>query len=258
LGRARALRLAGRAHDLVLTARRQPLLEELAAELAASHAELQVRVVAADLGAPDGAAKVWRAATADGPLDVLINNAGFGYYRPFATTEWSRDAELLQLNVGSLVELCHRFVEAARADADGPPAYILNVASIAAYQAIPHFANYAASKAYVRNFSEALHDELAGTRVRVSCLCPGGTKTPFHEAAGAGNYGKLASASMMTAEEVAAIGLDGMFAGKRVLIPGAINKVSCLGARLVPRRWASRMAAWVLGAPRADALPARK
>ena len=258
IGRELVLLLAARGYDLVITARRQALLDELAAELRASHPGITVTSIAADLGAPGGASTVWQGATAGGALDVLVNNAGFGYYRTFTTGEWSRDAELLQLNVVSLAELCHRFVSAALAAGTASPAYLLNVASIAAYQAIPNFASYAASKAYVRNFSEALHDELAGTRVRVSCVCPGGTKTPFHEAAGAGNYGKLASSSMMTAPAVAQIALDGMFAGKRVVIPGAINKLSCLGARLAPRRWASRMAVWVLGPPRDEALPPRK
>lgn len=256
IGRELALRLGARGYDLVLTARRQPLLDELAAELRAKHPELTATTVAQDLGAPGGAAAVWSAAVASGRLDVLINNAGFGYYRPFGTVELARDLELLQLNVAALVELCHHFVAAARADRDRP-AYLLNVASIAAYQAIPNFANYAASKAYVRNFSEALHDELADTAIRVSCVCPGGTETPFHKAAGAGNYGKVANASMMSAGAVADLALAGMFGGKRVVIPGLVNKVSCAGARLAPRSWASRLARWVLGPPRADELPPR-
>ncbi len=259
IGRELAARLAARGYDLVLTARRAPLLDELATELRGRHPDLTATTVAADLGSPDGAEQVWSGATRAGrAVDLLANNAGFGYYRPFASCEWSRDAELLQLNVVSLVELCHRFVTAALAGDEQRPAHLLNVASIAAYQSIASFANYAASKAYVRNFSEALHDELARTRVRVTCVCPGGTKTPFHEAAGAGNYGKLANASMMEAGEVADIALRALFSGKRVVIPGAINKLSCAGARMVPRAWASRVASWVLGRPRDQPLPARR
>jgi uncharacterized protein len=257
IGAALATQLAALGCELVLTARRLPLLEELAATLRARHPALTVHCLAADLGKPGSAAELWRAAAALGDLDILVNNAGFGTFRAFAAGEWARDAELLQLNAVSLAELCHRFIAAARASASTGPAYVLNVASIAAYQAIPNFANYAASKAYVRNLSEALHDELADTRIGVTCVCPGGTKTPFHEAAGAGNYGKLANASMMTAEAVAQIALDGMFARKRIVIPGIINKLSCTGARLAPRRWASRVASWVLGRPRTDALPPR-
>lgn len=257
IGRAIAPRLAARGCDLVLTARRQALLDEVATELRGAYPELQVETIATDLGTDGGAGGLWEKATAARPIDILVNNAGFGTFRPFTSTEWARDAELLQLNVLSLVELCHRFVSAAKAASATTPAHLLNIASIAAFQSIPHFANYGASKAYVRNFSEALHDELAGTRIRVTCVCPGGTKTPFHDAAGAGNYGKLASASMMTAEEVAEVSVAAMFAGKRTVVPGALNKISCFGVRLVPRSWASRMARWVLGEPRSNDLPPR-
>ncbi len=257
IGRAIAVRLAERGCDLVLTARRQALLDELAAELRGKHGELEIETIAGDLGAAGGAAALWEQATARRPLDILVNNAGFGTFRTFTSTAWQRDAELLQLNIVSLVELCHRFVSAAKERSSTEAAYVLNIASIAAFQAIPHFANYGASKAYVRNFSEALHDELVGTRIRVTCICPGGTKTPFHDAAGAGDYGSLANASMLSAEDVAEVSVASMFAGKRVVVPGGLNKLSCFGVRLVPRSWASRVARWVLGEPRDGELPSR-
>lgn len=257
IGLSIATQLAARGCDLVLTARRQTLLDELATTLRARHPELQVETLACDLGRAGGAADLWQRATAQRPLDILVNNAGFGYFRAFTTGDWERDAELLQLNVVSVVELCHHFVRSALAADRGTPAHVLNVASIAAYQSIPHFANYGASKAYLRNFSESLHDELAASRVRVTCVCPGGTRTPFHEAAGAGNYGRLATASMMTADDVAAIALAAMFAGKRTVVPGVMNKISCFGVRLTPRSWASRLSRWVLGEPRDEALPPR-
>ncbi len=257
IGRAIAPRLARRGCDLVLTARRQALLEEVAAEVRQAAPEASVETIATDLGTDGGAGGLWEKATAAREVDILVNNAGFGTFRPFTTTEWARDAELLQLNIVSLVELCHRFVTAAKASSSTSPARILNIASIAAYQSLPNFANYGASKAYVRNFSESLHEELMGTRIRVTCVCPGGTKTPFHDAAGAGNYGKLANASMMTAEEVADASVAAMFAGKRTVIPGGLNKISCWGVRLVPRAWASRMSRWVLGKPRDHDLPSR-
>ena len=89
----------------------------------------------------------------------------------------------------------------------GERGYLVNIASIGAYQSVPNMALYAASKAFVRNFTEALHDELRGTPVSATCVCPGGTKTAFHEVAGAGDYGWIANASMMSAERVAAIGV---------------------------------------------------
>jgi hypothetical protein len=211
-------------------------------------------IVVGDLGLPGAGAAVWSAAVAGGPIDVLVNNAGFGYFRRFDQTEWARDAELLHLNIASLVELSRRFVD-ARKGASGP-GYLLNIASIAAYQSVPHFAVYAASKAFVRNFSEALHDELKGTPTSATCVCPGGTRTPFHDAAGAGDYGWLANASMMSAEEVAAISVRAMLRRKRTVIPGVLNKLSCWGVRFVPRVIASWMSTRIMGTPK-RALPPR-
>jgi short-subunit dehydrogenase len=253
IGAAIARLLAADGVALVLTARRKDALDRVAAECAAAGAKVQV--IAADLGRAGAATALWTEAAAGGPIDVLINNAGFGYYRPFAAADWDRDAELLQLNVTSLVELARRFVS-ARAGLPGR-AYLLNVASIAAYQSVPGFAVYASSKTFVRNFSEALHDELAGTPISVSCVCPGGTKTDFHAQAGAGDYGWIANRSMMTAEAVARVAVRAMRRGKRTAIPGLVNKLSCWSVRLVPRRFASWMSRRVLGTPRPGALPSR-
>jgi short-subunit dehydrogenase len=133
----------------------------------------------------------------------------------------------------------------------------LNIASIAAYQAIPHMAVYAASKAFVRNFTEALHDELRGSSISATCVCPGGTLTDFHAAAGAGDYGWLANLSMLTAEAVARVAVRAMRRGKRNAIPGVLNKLACWSVRLVSRRIAAWMATRVLGKPKTAALPAR-
>jgi uncharacterized protein len=243
IGAAIARELHARGAALVLTARRRSALDALAAELGGAE------VVVGDLGQPGGAASVWSAA-AGKPVDILINNAGFGYFRPFADVDWQRDAELVQLNITSLVELARRFIDQRTGT------YLVNIASIGAYQSVPNMALYAASKAFVRNFSEGLHDELRGT-TSVTCVCPGGTKTEFHAVAGAGNYGWIANMSMMSAEEVAHISVRAMVAGKRTVIPGLMNKLSCFGVRFVPRRFASWMARRVLGKPRPGALPPR-
>jgi|SRR6185436_1365588 len=253
IGAAIARLLAADGVELVLTARRRDALDKIAAECAARGATVQV--ITADLGAPGAAAALWTEATAARPIDILVNNAGFGYYRPFTTADWDRDAELLQLNVTSLVELSRRFVGARAGLTDR--AYLLNIASIAAYQSVPCFAVYASSKAFVRNFTEALHDELAGTPISATCVCPGGTLTEFHAQAGAGDYGWVANRSMMSAEAVAAIALRAMRKRRRTTIPGLINKLSCWGVRLVPRRLASWLATRILGKPRAGALPSR-
>lgn len=259
-----ARRLAADGVALVLTARREAELEAVAATL---RPLVAVDVVVADLSQPGAAATLWQKARAGGAVDVLINNAGFGYFRPFAAADAdaARDQELLMLNVGAVVALCKSFVN----DRDGEHGssgdtvanrrrHILNIASIAAYQSVPRMALYASSKAMVRNFSEALHDELRHTSTRVTCVCPGGTKTAFHAAAGAGDYGKIANASMMSADAVAQLALAAMWKGKRTAIPGVVNKLSCFGVRLVPRFFASLTASWVLGQPKVGALPTRQ
>lgn len=246
IGAAIARELAARGANLVLTARRRAQLDEVAAGCSG----VTVDTIAADLGRDGGADAVWTAATSTGPIDILVNNAGFGAFRPFAATEWARDAEMIELNIHALVELSKRFVAASR------PGYVLNIASIGAYQSIPNMALYAASKAFVRNFTEGLHDELRGGPMSATCICPGGTKTAFHAAAGAGDYGWLANVSMMSAEAVARVAVEAMLAKKRTVIPGFLNKISCWGVRLVPRRFASWMSRRVLGTPRL-ALPPR-
>jgi len=245
IGAAVARELAARGADLVLTARRWQALEQVAE----SCKGVEVDVITADLGHPDAAGTLWIAATKR-PVDILINNAGFGYFRPFTDVDWKRDAELVQLNIGSLVELSRRFVDQRNGK------YLVNIASIAAYQAVPNMALYAASKAFVQSFTEALHDELRGT-TKVTCVCPGGTKTDFHAMAGAGNYGFVANLSMMTAEEVARISVRAMLRGKRTVIPGFMNKLSCFGVRFIPRQLASWMSRRLLGKPRPGELPPR-
>ena len=250
IGAAIARELAALGVDLVLTARRRDALDTVAATCAG----VRTDIVTADLGKADSAHAVWDAAIAGGPIDILINNAGFGYFRRFDAVDWARDAELVQLNIGSLVELARRFVDARKGSAGR--AYMVNIASIGAYQSVPNMALYAASKAFVRNFSEGLHDEHRGSPLSVTCVCPGGTRTAFHAAAGAGDYSWIANASMKSAEFVARAAVRAMRGGKRTLVPGVINKLSCFGVRLVPRRFASWMAARVLGKPRL-VLPAR-
>ena len=253
IGAAIARELAALGADLVVTGRRRDALDAVATECRAPG--VQVTSVVGDLGKPGGAAALWTAARAGGPIDILINNAGFGYFRAFRDVDWHRDAELIQLNIASLVELSRRFIDDRGASPDR--AHLVNIASIGAYQAVPNMALYASSKAFVRNFTEALYDELRGSPITVTCVCPGGTATNFHAAAGAGNYSWLANASMMSAETVARAAVAAMRAGKRNVIPGILNKLACWSVRLVSRRIAAWMSGRVLGKPRSAALPAR-
>jgi short-subunit dehydrogenase len=255
IGAAIARRLAARGAGLVLTARREELLTALAAELRA--AGTTVEVVVADLGVAGATDALWRAATAGGPIDILINNAGFGHLRPFGEVDLGRERELLQLNIVSLVELTHHYVTSHATRRSGRRGHVMNVSSIAAWQAVPWFATYASSKGFVRDFSEAIHYELAGKGIAVTCLCPGGTRTDFHAGAGAGNYGALANISMLSAERVAEIGVRAMLRGKKTVVTGLLNKIACFFTGLAPRGLASRASTFVMGGERHGQLPPR-
>src|SRR5262249_41638242 len=153
IGAAIARELAALGVDLVLSGRRPDALDALAADCTARG--VGVDVVACDLGRPGGAAALWAAARATGAIDILINNAGFGYFRLFRAVDWQRDAELLQLNITSLVELSRRFVDDRSTGFPQDRAYLVNIASIGAYQAVPHIAVYSSSKAVLPHFTEA-------------------------------------------------------------------------------------------------------
>jgi uncharacterized protein len=249
IGAAMARLLASWRCDLILTARRADRLAALAGELTVTR-RVACHVVPEDLSDAEGAARLHRKVREIGrPIDILINNAGFATYRSFAATGWPRHAELLQLNVLSLAELTYRFLPELQARPR--QTHILNVSSIGAWIALPNLASYGASKACVLSFSEALAAELAHTDVRVTCLCPGGTTTEFPHVAGQ-RLGLAARAGMMSAERCAAIGLRGMLRGRRVVVPGASNKLIRLAARFLPGRVMSAAALWILGPP-ADA-----
>ncbi len=220
----------------------------IAVELAALGVDLVLT------GKPDAARALWDDAIAGGTVDILVNNAGFGYFRRFDAVDWARDAELIQLNMSSLVALARCFVDAHKAST--APAHMVNIASTGAYQSVPNMTLYAASKAFVRNFSEGLHDEHRSTPLSVTCICPGGTETAFHAASGGGDYSWIANASTKSAEFVARAAVRAMLAGKRTVVPGLFNKLSCFGVRFLTRRFASRVATQVLGQPQL-ALPGR-
>jgi short-subunit dehydrogenase len=247
IGREMARVLASWGCALTITARRGERLRELADELAAAHG-VAVRCVTCDLGQPGGAAALYEDVQAAGEqIDILVNNAGAGRYQAFEQQSWDDLATMIQLNVTSLVELTHRFLPEMRKS--GRRAYVLNVASIAAYQPVPYFACYAATKSYVRDFSEALAKELERTNVSVSCLCPGGTRTEFSDLAGQ-TLGRLAESSMLEARAVAEKGLRAMLRRRRNRVTGWMNVLSCFLVRFVPRRAAAASAMLVLGPPR--------
>lgn len=239
IGRALASVFAAHGFRLVLMARDQERLTALAEELTRRHG-IQTKVLPKDLAAPKAAAETFAELDRENiPISILVNNAGFGLKGPFATGPLPAYSEMVHVNVTALVELTHLFLQPMLARGRGR---ILQVASTAAFEPGPLMAIYYASKAFVFSFSYALSDELAGTGVTVTALCPGPTRTEFQARAGTRRSGRLADKWMMGADEVAQIGFQGLMAGKRVVIPGFLNKLGFVLAKLAPTRLAAGVA----------------
>jgi short-subunit dehydrogenase len=210
----------------VLAARRKDRLEELAKEFGSA------RAVAVDLSKKDAAAKLLADVEANGEvLDVLVNNAGFGLIGRFAELDAKRERQMIDLNVGTLTDLCRAVAPAMIERKSGA---ILNVASTAAFQPGPKMAVYFATKAFVLSLSEALHEELKPHGIKVSCLCPGPTRTEFGEVAGFGGNG-LFDRVAMDAAAVVRTGLAGLDKNRAVVVPGLVNKLTANSGRFAPR-----------------------
>jgi uncharacterized protein len=241
IGRELALVLARNGHDLVLVARRQAELDTLAAELSAAHGTTSL-VVPADLSAPESIALVSQAVEAAGvEVDVLVNNAGLGGHGRFAETDTASDDQQLAVNIVALTRLTKAYLPPMVSRRRGR---ILNVASTAAFQPGPYMAIYYASKAYVLSFTEALAEELRGTGVTATALCPGAVRTDFFEVAALGRDSLLErSAGTLDADVVAQAGYDAMMSGKPMVIPGVMNRIGMESLRIAPRRLVPRIVA---------------
>ena len=226
LGVEFARQLAKRGHSLVLAARRKDRLEELAKELG------NARAVAIDLSEANAAAKLMADLEANSEsVELLVNNAGFGLIGRFAELDAKRLRQMIDLNVGALTDLCRA---AAPAMIERKSGAILNVASTAAFQPGPKMAVYFATKAFVLSLSEALHEELKPHGIKVSCLCPGPTRTEFGDVAGFGGNG-LFDRVAMNAAEVVETGLEGLDKNRAVVVPGLVNKLTASSGRFAPR-----------------------
>jgi short-subunit dehydrogenase len=232
LGIEFARQLSARGHRLVLAARRKDRLDELAAKLG------NARAVAIDLSEADSAERLMTDVAAAGEeIEILVNNAGFGLIGRFAELDSARQRQMIDLNVGTLTDLCRAVAPGMIRRKSGS---ILNVASTAAFQPGPKMAVYFATKAFVLSLSEALHEELAPYGVRVTCLCPGPTRTEFGEVAGFGGNA-LYDRVVMQAPEVVKAGLDGLDRNHAVVVPGVVNKVVAASTRFVPRPLARKI-----------------
>ena len=228
-----ARQLSTRGHRLVLAARRADRLNALAAELG------NARVVAIDLSEQGAGAKlIANVAAAGEEIDLLINNAGFGLGGAFAELDAARQREMIDLNIGTLTDLCRAVAPQMIERRSGG---ILNIASTAAFQPGPGMAVYFATKAYVLSFTEALHEELKPFGIKVSALCPGPTRTEFGDVAGFKNKGAFDRLSMNSAD-VVRIGLAGLDRNKAVVIAGVTNRIGAWSTRFAPRSMVRKIA----------------
>lgn len=222
----------------VVVARRGDRLRELAAKYDG------FEVLEADLQGDTGIdAVAARVASTENPVDLLVNNAGFGTSGPFHETAVERATGQVDLNVKALVALTHGAVNAFRARGGG---HILNVSSVASFQASPNMAVYAATKSFVTSFTEAVHEENRGHNVKVSALCPGFVSTEFQAVSGgADRFTRTPRILWLKADEVARAGLDGVAKNRAIVVPGwqyaTLPAVSKLTPRIVLRRIAGKI-----------------
>ncbi|MGE0423819.1 MAG: SDR family NAD(P)-dependent oxidoreductase [Reyranellaceae bacterium] len=223
--------LAAQKVNLVLVARRQKPMEELAAELRRKYG-IDVLVEVIDLASPGAAGHLKSRLDAQSiTIDILLNNAGYGLHGDFQETPIGRTVDMIQLNITTLTELTHLF---GRDMAKRRSGHILLVASLLAFQAVPGYAAYAATKAYVLALGEALHDEFRPHGVVVTSLCPGHTATGFDAAAGA-TASPLLRLLTMKPQPVAASGIRALFQGRATVVAGLPNKMVAFSNRLTPR-----------------------
>jgi uncharacterized protein len=221
-------------YDLVIVARNKSKLEEIAIQLTKQY-QINVIPIVMDLSATDSADMLYAEIEKQSlEIKVLANNAGFGLLGEFATADYQRINEMMSLNMITLTKLTRLLVPEMLGRGSGK---ILNVASTAGFQPGPLMAVYYASKAYVLSFSEALANEIKGSGVTVTTLCPGPTETLFQEVAGANKTLLFSKANMMSSPEVALAGYRGMLKGKRLVIPGFRNKLLVVLVKFLPRSW---------------------
>jgi short-subunit dehydrogenase len=219
--------------DLVLVARNRKKLDQIGRDLTGAFG-IRVRVIAKDLANPKAPSEIAQELSSAGvAVDNLINNAGFGVYGPFSKTDGAKELEMLQVNVVAVTQLTKLFLPPMLEHRSGR---ILNVASTAAFQPGPLMAVYYASKAYVLSFSEALSNELSGSGVTVTALCPGPTDTEFQKEAGLEKTRLFSNPFVRDARSVARAAYQGMLSGKRIVIPGFSNQLLAQAVRFSPRR----------------------
>ena len=242
IGAALARVYAEERHNVILVARREQKLQALADELRAEGAE--VHVIPMDLSLETSAQQLFDAVQElDVHVDVLVNNAGFTYLGRFVDMDLDAVQDMMQLNVGTLVALTHLFARPMIAAGEG---HILNLSSTTAFQPTPGYALYAAGKALILSFSEALFEELKGTGVSVTVLCPGPTESEMIDAVQSESNVKVPSFMVADVRAVAKQGFDAANRGDALCVPGLSNQIATTMVRLPPR-WIARRVFGLMG-----------
>lgn len=238
IGEVMAERLGAAGVPTVLVARRRDRLEELASR----HDGFEV--LTADLTTVDGQASVAeRIASVDRPIDLVVNNAGFGTSGAFVDLDADRLADEVELNIAALTRLSHAALTTMVPRGRG---WLLNVSSVAGFQSAPRLAVYAATKAYVTSLTESLHAEVSGTGVKVTALCPGLTRTEFQRVSNTDHYADMFPGFVWdTADDVAKAGLDAVAKGKAVAVPGLVYKALVGASGITPRGLTRRISGLV-------------
>jgi short-subunit dehydrogenase len=233
IGEAFARQLAERGFGLTLVARSEDKLTALASELSSAHG-VRVETVACDLADRDARERLVAEVEARGlDVEVLVNNAGFGIYNDFVESDRARELEMVEVNVTAVVDLTSRYLPGMVERGRGA---VITTASTSAFQPIPGNAGYAASKAWALSFSEALHTEVRGKGVTVTVLCPGPVHSGFQAASGAEDFAEtLPKAMWKQPADVARAALRGADKGKRLVVPGAPNRMGGAMGRFTPR-----------------------
>jgi uncharacterized protein len=240
LGAVFATALARAQYDVILVARSRQRLETLAKQLWQNYGVI-AEVCVADLTQPEALQQLEEKIAREPRLDILVNNAGFGTTGPFAGLDPAREEEEIRLNVIALVRLTRAALPGMIARGSGA---IINLSSLSAFLPGPYHATYGATKAFINSFTEAIHQEVCGTGVRVQALCPGFTHTEFQQRAGI-NIAAIPSFVWMTPEAVVEASLAALRRGKVVVVPGVWNRFLATLVSILPRRFVSRCAGFL-------------
>lgn len=225
-------------YNLVLVSRNAALLEEVRQKLISEYI-IDVEIIARDLSVPDAATEIYREVEQKGiRVDILVNNAGVGDFGEFKDEDIMRISQMLNLNIVALTELTRLFLGGMIERKEGR---IMNISSLAAFLPGPYMAVYYASKAYVKSFSQALADELKGSGVTVTAVCPGLTKTGFQQEVGAEKTTASRLKLMASSKWVAEVAVKATLDGKEIIVPGIFNSSIAKTSRLLPEGFKSRL-----------------